>query len=97
MRCPTIPDVALPFTMAHEMSHRMCIAPERDADFAAFLACSVHPDPQFQYSGYFMAFRYCYKALSSVNAQSAQAAAAKVAQGISQQLAADMSGLPLLL
>ena len=88
---PQIPDVALPFTMAHEMSHRMCIAPERDADFAAFLACSVHPDPQFQYSGYFMAFRYCYKALSSVNAQSAQAAAAKVAQGISQQLAADMS------
>ena len=38
---PQIPSVTLPFTMAHEMSHRMCIATERDANFAAFLACSI--------------------------------------------------------
>jgi len=31
---PQIPDVTLPFTMAHGMAHRMCIAPERDANFA---------------------------------------------------------------
>ena len=64
---PQIPGVSLPFTMCHEMAHRMCIAPERDANFAAFLAASVHSDPEFQYSDYFMAFRYCYSALSSVN------------------------------
>lgn len=88
---PQIPDVTLPFTIAHEMAHRMCIAPERDANFAAFLACSVHPDMEFQYSGYFMAFRYCYSALNSVNTQSAAAAAARVGNGVSEKLRGDMA------
>ena len=86
-----IPDVALPFTMCHEMAHRMCIAPERDANFAGFLACSVHSDLEFQYSAYFMAFRYCYNALNSVNTQSAAAAAARVSNGVSDLLRADMN------
>ena len=34
----------VPFTMAHEMAHRMCIANERDANFAAYLACMVHSE-----------------------------------------------------
>ncbi len=87
---PQIPDTTLPFTMAHEMAHRMCIAPERDANFAAFLACSVHSDMEFQYSGYFMAYRYCYTALSRVGAQSAAAAAARVKAGVSDLLQRDM-------
>ena len=87
---PQIPDVTLPFTMCHEMAHRMCIAPERDANFAAFLACSAHEDVSFRYSGYFMAFRYCYNALAGVNTQSASAATARVANGISDQLKKDM-------
>ena len=85
---PNVPDVGLPFAMAHEMAHRMSIAPERDANFAAFLACTANSDPQFQYSGYLMAFRYCYTALTSVDAQGA----VTVSQGISQQLRGDMSG-----
>lgn len=85
---PNVPDVGLPFAMAHEMAHRMCIAPERDANFAAFLACTANSDPQFQYSGYLMAFRYCYTALTSVDAQGA----VTVSQGISQQLRGDMAG-----
>ena len=87
---PQIPDVTLPFTMIHEMAHRMCIANERDANFAGFLACSVHPDLEFQYSGYFMAYRYCYNALASVSHPSAAAAAARVQQGVSRQLQQDM-------
>lgn len=86
---PQIPDVLLPFTMCHEMAHRMCIASERDANFAAFLACSVHSDPNFQYSAYFMAFRYCYSALASVNTQAAAAAAARVKQGVGDTLRTD--------
>ena len=88
---PQIPDVTLPFTMCHEMAHRMCIAPERDANFAAFLACSVHPDPQFQYSGYFMAFRYCYNALNSIGISASAAASARITEGISEQLRRDMN------
>ena len=88
---PQIPDVLLPFTMAHEMAHRMCIASERDANFAGFLACSVHSDAEFQYSAYFMAFRYCYSALCSVNTQSAAAAAARVKEGIGDKLRVDFN------
>ena len=86
---PQIPASALPFTMCHEMAHRMCIASERDANFAAFLACSVHSDPEFLYSAYFMAFRYCYSALCSVNTQSAAAAAARIKEGVSEKLRYD--------
>ena len=88
---PQIPEVTLPFTMCHEMAHRMCIAPERDANFAAFLACSVHSDIEFQYSAYFMAYRYCYSALSGVNSQAAAAAAARVKDGVSDELQQDMN------
>ena len=87
---PQIPAVSLPFTMCHEMAHRMCIALERDANFTAFLACAFHEDIQYQYSGYFMAFRYCYNALAGVNTQSASAAAARVADGIGDALKQDL-------
>ncbi len=88
---PQIPDLCLPFTMAHEMAHRMCIANERDANFTAFLACSVHSDVEFRYSAYFMAFRYCYNALSSVNLQAAAEAGEQVRAGISELLKRDMN------
>ena len=88
---PQIPDVTLPFTMCHEMAHRMCIASERDANFAAFLAASFNEDISFQYSAYFMAYRYCYSALASVNSQSAAAAAARVQAGVSETLQRDLT------
>ncbi|MBQ3193475.1 MAG: DUF3810 domain-containing protein [Oscillospiraceae bacterium] len=87
---PQIPDVTLPFTIAHEMSHRMCIASERDANFAGFLATSVHSDIEFRYSGYFMAYRYCYNALAGVHTTAAAAAAARVKEGVSDLLQRDM-------
>ena len=88
---PQAPDVSLPFTMCHEMSHRMCIANERDANFAAFLASSNHSDPQFRYSAYFMAYRYCMAALSTVSSQAAVNARARVDEGVSDYLRYDMA------
>ena len=87
---PQIPQVLLPFTMCHEMSHRMCIASERDANFSAFLACSAHPDNEFEYSGYFMAFRYCYNSLASVRTTAAAQYTADLRNGISPQLQKDL-------
>jgi hypothetical protein len=49
------------------MAHRMCIALEDDANFAAFLACEASDDPQFVYSAYYMAYRYCYNALAKAD------------------------------
>ena len=88
---PQAPDVSLPFTMCHEMSHRMCIANERDANFAAFLAASNHSDAQFRYSDYFMAYRYCMAALSTVSSQAAVNARARVDEGVSDYLRYDMA------
>ena len=87
---PQIPDILLPFTMSHEMAHRMCIASERDANFAAFLACSVHPDVEFEYSAYFMAYRYCYNALASVKTVAAAQFTADISSGVSDKLQRDL-------
>ena len=88
---PQIPDVTLPFTMAHEMAHRMCIATERDANFAAYLACSVHPSVEFEYSGSFMAYIYCYNALSKISTQSSGKYANEINQGVSDLLRRDLA------
>lgn len=88
---PQTPAVGLPFTMCHEMAHRMCIAVERDANFAAFLACSVNSSLEFQYSAYFMAYRYCFSALSSVNATQAAVASARIATGVNEYLQHDLT------
>ena len=87
---PQIPDVTLPFTMCHEMAHRMCIASEKDANFAAFLACSVNEDVQFRYSAYYMAYRYCYSALATAQSTNAAAAAARIDSEVSDLLRRDL-------
>lgn len=76
---------AMPFTMCHEIGHRMAFAREDEANFAAFLSATASERPEFVYSGYYMAFKYCYNALYKVDS----AAAFKVWAGVSQELAAD--------
>ena len=88
---PDTPVMALPFVMCHEMCHRMCIAQERDANLGAFLACDANADPLFRYSGYFMAFRYCYNALAGVGTSAASNAAATIYEGICPEMQADLT------
>ena len=88
---PQIPSIALPFTMCHEMAHRMSIATEDDANFAAFLACLANEDKQFQYSAYYMAFRYCYSALYSAGTSETAAAAARIDLEINDYLRYDLT------
>ena len=87
---PQIPAVSLPFTMCHEMAHRMCIALEADANFAAYLACSENESVEFQYSAYFMAYRYCYNALASLSSKSAATAAARIGTNENKYLRQDL-------
>ncbi len=88
---PQIPATSLPFTMCHEMAHRMSIATEGDANFAAFLASMANEDIQFRYSAYFMAYRYCYSALVRQNTIEASAAAARVNAGLTEEMSHDMA------
>ena len=76
---------SVPFTMCHEIGHRMAFARENEANFAAFLACEASEDARFAYSGYYTAFLYCYNALRKVDA----AAANEVWSGACDELRAD--------
>jgi len=60
-----IPDVARLFTIVHEMAHQRGVAHEDETNFVAFLACVMHPQPDFRYSGYFHAFKYVREALAT--------------------------------
>ncbi|MBE6927430.1 MAG: DUF3810 domain-containing protein [Ruminococcaceae bacterium] len=79
---------AVPFTMCHEIGHRMAFAREDEASFAGFLACCENERPEFVYSGYYMAFKYCYSALKKAD----PSAASEVWSGVSRELAADCNG-----
>ncbi len=87
---PQIPAVCLPFTMCHEMAHRMSIATERDANFAGFLACQANSDIRYQYSAYFMAYRYCCNTLYAINTTESAAAVARVTSMESEELRFDL-------
>ncbi len=87
---PQIPAVALPFTMCHEMAHRMSIVAERDANLTGFLACRFHSSPEFRYSAYFMAYRYTLSTLRSLSSSSANQMISQITAGVSPQLSHDL-------
>ena len=87
---PEIPDLIVPFAICHEMAHRMCIAIDRDADFGAFLACQANSSKEFQYSGYFMAYQYCYDALYFQGSAEATTAAVRIDSEVNANLRADL-------
>ena len=88
---PHIPVVSMPFTMCHEMAHRMCIAKEGDANFAAFLAASANESLEYRYSAYYMAYRYCFNALKKEDPGKAE----EVAEAECDQLRLDMESYSL--
>lgn len=87
---PNVPEVALPFAICKELSHRISIYSEADANFSAFLACTNNPDPIYQYSGYLMAYYYCYQALLSIPTSTAQACAASTDRGVNDLVREDL-------
>jgi len=64
---------SLPFTMCHELGHRMAVSRENEANFCAFLSCAANEDAVFQYSAYYSAFVYCHNALYKVSPATARA------------------------
>lgn len=84
------PSVALPFVVCRQMAQRMCIANDQDSAFAAFLVCDANSSPEFRYSAYFMAYRYCQSALLSMDTAIAQQAAMKLNGTESELLRGDM-------
>lgn len=87
---PNVPAAAIPFAICKELSHRISIYSEADANFAAYLACTNHPDELYQYSGYLMAYYYCQEALKSIPTPTAQTYATQAAKGLFDIVQADL-------
>lgn len=83
---PSTPQACLPFTMAHEVAHRLGVAPENEANFSAFLSCISSPDDAYVYSGYFEGFLYCYDAVALVDGGEQ----AKLWNGLNEYAMADL-------
>ncbi|MDH7568294.1 MAG: DUF3810 domain-containing protein [Armatimonadota bacterium] len=59
-----MPHAEIPFAIAHEKAHQRGIAPENEANFAAFLALSSAAHPYLRYSGFLNAAGYALNALA---------------------------------
>ncbi len=58
------PHFIIPFTASHEMAHQRGFAREDEANYIGHLACVMHPDKDFQYSGIMAALQYSMNALA---------------------------------
>lgn len=63
------PDYSIPYTAAHESAHSRGIAFENECNFLAFLSCINSEYPEFRYSGYMEAFKYCSNDLLSYDVE----------------------------
>jgi hypothetical protein len=60
-------DYMLPATAAHEMAHQRGFAREDEANYIAYVACTMHPDADFQYSGIMLGVIYSMNALADAD------------------------------
>ncbi|MGL4346244.1 MAG: DUF3810 domain-containing protein [Cellulosilyticaceae bacterium] len=59
----------IPATTCHEMAHQRGYTFEDECNFISYLTCTMHPDADFQYSGYIMAIAYTSNALAKADPQ----------------------------
>ncbi len=81
-----IPDSMLPFSTCHEMAHQRGIAREDEANFIAYLSCSMNPHADFQYSGNLLALSYALGAIRARDEGSFQKMKNSLAPGIIRDL-----------
>lgn len=67
-----VPDSDLPFAASHEMAHGLGFAREDEANYIASLACRLHPDADFRYSGTVIASAYVLSALGAADPSAAE-------------------------
>ena len=89
---PKLVPIGLPFEMSKQVARRMSIADDDDSSFAAILTCMASSSKDYVYSGYAMAYSYCYAALLEANGSQA----AKLTQDVSSDLRTDLVANGLL-
>lgn len=84
----TVPDPELPFVIAHEMAHQGGFAREDEANYIASLACRLHPDPDFRYSGSLVASVHALAALEGAAPATAHELSRSRSEGVRRDLRA---------
>ena len=79
---------ALPFTVAHELSHSLLVAREEEANFSGFLACISSDDAALQYSGYFTGLLYTCTAYYNADPEGYREFLSTLDEGVRSDLAA---------
>ncbi|MHB1391466.1 MAG: DUF3810 domain-containing protein [Clostridia bacterium] len=85
----SIPESSLPYTASHEMAHQRGFSREDEANYISYLACTAHPDVNFQYSGILLALTNSMNALY----QSDQTLYLKLSKNYSKGVLRDLKAL----
>lgn len=80
------PPPLLASTICHEMAHQRGFAREDEANFIAYLTCTFHSDPYFQYSGNLLALIHSMKALNKFDPVKYQQLTAEYSVGVGRDL-----------
>lgn len=83
------PDMLVPATMCHELSHLSGYMREDEANFIAYLACRAGDDPAFRYSGTLFAMIHATNALFDADRDLWEKAADLRSNGVRRDLAAN--------
>jgi hypothetical protein len=78
----------IPFTASHELAHTRGFAREDECNFFGFLASINNDSPDFQYSGYYLAYIDCFNALYSKDSDLAIKTAR---ENVSEAMARDLN------
>ena len=81
-----MPHLLQPATAAHEMAHQRGFAREDEANYLAYLACSLHPDADFQYSGTVSALIHTMNALYRADIDAYKAVRKQYCDGLNRDL-----------
>lgn len=81
-----VPSLDLPATAAHEMAHQRGFAREDEANFIAYLTCTMHEDADFQYSGVMLALIHSMNALGDNDIELFRTLTKKYSSGLIRDL-----------
>ena len=84
-----VQDFMLPSTATHEMAHQRGFAREDEANYIAYITCSLNPDVDFQYSGVMLALIHSMNALADKDIVTYRAMQKQYSEGVKKDIEAD--------
>ncbi len=80
------PALLIPSSAAHETAHYLGIAREDEANFLAYLSCSISDAPSISYSGTMLALIYCMNALYETDLEAFAIISSEYSEGMWRDL-----------